>query len=72
MTEKLTLSDLLRAHRSDPGCEAGFGLIDQYVEFELAGKDPTAQFPGLAAHLRACPACRLDHDGTLHAVRTEP
>lgn len=71
MTRKVTLDDLLRAHGADPGCAAGAEMVDQYVELELAGEDPAAHFPGLAAHLRSCPACRLDHDGVLDAVRAE-
>lgn len=71
MTDKTSLEELLRANPLDPGCEAGFEIIDQYVEVELAGADAAAQFPGLAAHLRACPACRLDHEGILEAARAE-
>ncbi len=72
MTEKLTLSDLLLADARDPGCQAGFEIIDQFVELELAGEDPGTRFAGLAAHLRSCRACRIDHEGILHAARTEP
>ncbi|MBV9413528.1 MAG: hypothetical protein JO363_00980 [Solirubrobacterales bacterium] len=71
MTEKLTLNDLLLADARDPGCQAGFEFVDQYVELELAGKNPAALYPGLAAHLRSCAACRLDHDGILEAARIE-
>jgi hypothetical protein len=71
MTEKLTLNDLLLADARDPGCEAGAEFVDQYVELELAGKNPAAPYPGLAAHLRSCPACRLDHDGILESARIE-
>ena len=72
MTEKPTLSDLLLADARDPGCQAGFEVIDQYVELELAGKNPAVHYPGVAAHLRSCPACQLDHDGILDAARAEP
>jgi len=72
MTEKLTLNDVLAADSRDPGCEAEFGLIARYVEFELAGEDAAANLPALAAHLRSCPACRTDHDGTLEAARVLP
>jgi hypothetical protein len=72
MTQKVTLNDLLRADARDLGCSAGLDVIDQYVELELDGKDPAQRFPGLAAHLRACPACQLDHEGILHAARAEP
>jgi len=71
MTEDLTLNDLLVADAADLGCEAGFEIIDQYVELELAGKDPATKFPGLAAHLRSCPGCHLDHEGMLEAARAE-
>jgi hypothetical protein len=71
MTDKLNLEDLFLADPRDPGCQAGFELIDKYVDLELAGKDPAAAYPGVAAHLRCCPACRLDHDGLLEAARAE-
>jgi hypothetical protein len=71
MTDKISLEEMLQADPADPGCEAGFEIIDQYVELELAGGDAAAQFPGLAAHLRSCPACRLDHEGILDAARAE-
>lgn len=71
MNEKRTLSELLLADSKDPGCQAGFDFVDQYVELELAGENPAALYPGLAAHLRSCPACRLDHDGILQAARDE-
>jgi RNA polymerase sigma-70 factor (ECF subfamily) len=72
MTEKVTLNDLLLADPRDLGCQAGFDFIGQYVELGLAGKDPATAYPGLAAHLRCCPACRLDHDGLLEATRADP
>jgi hypothetical protein len=71
VTKKLTLTDLLLADARDPGCEAGFDYIDQYVELELAGKDPVGLNPGLTVHLRSCSACQLDHDGILEAAHTE-
>jgi hypothetical protein len=71
MTGKISLQELLRANPADPGCQAGFEVLDQYIELELAGEDAAAQFPGVAVHLRSCPECRLDHDGILDAARTE-
>ena len=71
MTEKPTLNDLLLADTRDPGCQAGFDYIDQYVELELAGKNPPLLYPGLAAHVRSCSACQLDYDGILEAARAE-
>lgn len=71
MSDKPRLADLVAAHPCDPGCAAGFEIIDQYVDLELAGGEAAERFPGFSAHLRSCPACRIDHDGLLAAARTE-
>jgi hypothetical protein len=71
MTDEISLADLLYADPADPGCEHGFDVIDEYVELELAGRDAASHLPGLAAHLRSCPACRLDHEGMLVAASAE-
>jgi hypothetical protein len=44
-------------------------IMDQYVEIELRGEDPSERFPGTTIHLRVCPGCRADHDGVLEAAR---
>lgn len=64
-----SLDELLKADPLDEGCDAGYPVIDQYVELELAGRDPALTFPGVSAHLRSCPACRADHDGLLDVAR---
>lgn len=69
MTDDQRLQDLLRAEDGDPGCNAGIDILDAYIGLELAGEDPATTYPGTAIHLRACPACRLDHDGLLEATR---
>jgi hypothetical protein len=63
------LYDLLRSLDGDPGCTAGEGILDAYVDLEIAGEDPGQVFPGTAIHLRSCPGCRADHDGLLEAAR---
>jgi hypothetical protein len=63
------LDAVLRAIPGDPGCSEGDGLLDAYVELELAGKDAALTYPGIAIHLRSCPGCRADHDGLLEAAR---
>ena len=70
MTDLHDLDELLRAQHGDAGCDAGVAIMDQYVEIELRGEDPSERFPGTAIHLRACPGCRADHDGLLEAVRS--
>ena len=71
MTDKPTLVDLLRAESGDPGCDAALLVVDEYVELECDGLDPASRFPEMAAHLRACPACRGDHDSLLEYVRAQ-
>ena len=70
MSEHERLDNLLRAEDDDAGCDAGAPIMDQYVEIELRGGDPSARFPGTAIHLRICPGCRADHDGVMEAART--
>jgi hypothetical protein len=62
------LDRLLATDPADVGCDATFALLDVYVEVELAGQDPRSRFPGLAAHLRSCEACRSDYQGLLAAA----
>src|SRR5262249_1247578 len=71
MSDKPTIADLLAADPRDPGCAAGFEMLSVYADLELAGEDAAARFPGIAAHLRSCPACREDHDGILPAARIQ-
>jgi predicted anti-sigma-YlaC factor YlaD len=69
MTDLPKLDELLRATDGDAGCAAGVGILDAYVELELAGEDPARVYPGTAIHLGGCSACRADHDGLLEAAR---
>jgi hypothetical protein len=69
MNELDRLDELLRAREGDAGCDAGVPIMDQYVEIELRGEDPSARFPGTAIHLRVCAGCRADHAGVLEAAR---
>jgi hypothetical protein len=69
MTDLEALDELLRAQDGDAGCDAGTPILDEYVEIELRGGDPSERFPGTAIHLRVCPGCRADHDGVLEAAR---
>ena len=69
MTDPYALDELLHAEEGDAGCAAGVPIMDEYVEMELRGEDPSQRFPGTAIHLRVCPGCRADHDGVLEAAR---
>jgi hypothetical protein len=57
------LSRLLGPGEPEVTCEVCFDELDRYVELELAGADAEAAVPGMAAHLRGCPACAEEHAG---------
>jgi len=69
VTDETRLQDLLRSEDRDPGCDASIDIFDAYIELELAGEDPATTYPLTAIHLRACPACRQDHNGLLEVAR---
>jgi hypothetical protein len=57
------LSRLLGPGEPEVTCEVCFEELDRYVELELSGADAEAAVPGMAAHLRGCPACSEEHAG---------
>ena len=63
------LRRLLGSSRPDPGCDAGFRVMDRYVEALVRGDDVARAFPELAAHLESCVACCEDVEGLLAACR---
>lgn len=69
MTGQSWWDELLATDPDDPGCESTFEVLDLYVEAQLNGQDVERRFRGVAAHLRACEACRADYAGLLAAVR---
>jgi hypothetical protein len=69
MNERDLFTQLLGIPDEDAGCEGGMAVIAQYVELELAGRNARERLPGLAAHLRNCPACGEDYEGLVALVR---
>jgi hypothetical protein len=55
------LSRLLGPGEPEVTCEVCFDELDRYVELELRGLDAEVAVPGMAAHLRGCPACSEEH-----------
>ena len=53
---------LLGPRGPELSCEECFEQLNGYVEVELAGADPEATVPGMAAHLEGCSACAEDRD----------
>lgn len=68
MNEQPDIDELVAVDSVDAGCAASFEVLHEYVETELAGGDPAQQLPGVASHLRTCPACREDYLGLREAV----
>lgn len=65
------LDGLLATDPADVGCEQALELLHVYAELAVA--DPAAaatRYPGVAAHLRACPPCDEDLAGLLAAIRS--
>jgi hypothetical protein len=56
------LGRLLGPTEPEVTCERCFELLDEYVELEVAGRDPDARLSGMREHLAGCPACREDHE----------
>ncbi len=57
-----TLRRLLGPGEPEVTCEVCFAQLDVYVDAEVLGTDPDDAVPGMAAHLRGCPACAEEHD----------
>ncbi len=57
-----TLRRLLGPGEPEVTCEVCFAQLDVYVDAEVLGADPHDAVPGMAAHLRGCPACAEEHD----------
>ena len=68
MTAGRDLDALLPDDPVDAGCDATFDALHRWVDERLAGRDPARSQPGVAAHLRSCPACREDFEGLLDAA----
>jgi hypothetical protein len=63
------LKRLLGPAEPEVSCDECFARLDAYVDREVLEGDAEQTMPGLAAHLRGCPACAEDHD-SLRALVT--
>lgn len=71
MNEPNALERFLTTDPEDPGCAKALEMLDAYVDTLLAGGDPAARFPDIAAHLRDCGPCAEDFEGLVAAVRRD-
>lgn len=65
------LHRFLRTDPRDVGCAEAMELLHLYVDLMATGTPAEQQYPGVAAHLRACGSCGEDLEGLLAAVRDE-
>jgi anti-sigma factor RsiW len=72
MNDRDMLARMLGPDGPEVTCEECFERLDEYVDAELAGRDPEGAVPGMAAHLAGCPACREEHESLRELVSGEP
>lgn len=68
MSDWPELEGFLRTDPRDVGCEDAMAILHIYVDLLAAGQDAASRYPGVAAHLAACPPCADDFTGLLAAV----
>ncbi len=66
------MQHLLGTGARDPGCEACFEVLDQYVDAVLRGEDAATVFADVIIHIQNCDACREDTEGLIAALRDLP
>jgi hypothetical protein len=65
------LEQFLQTDPRDVGCAEAMEILHIYVDLFCSGQDPDHQYPGVAAHLKACGPCDNDFHGLLAAARRE-
>jgi len=65
------LDRFLRTDPRDVGCAEAMDMLHIYAELAAAGGPVEQQYPGIAAHLRACGPCGEDFDGLLGALSVQ-
>jgi hypothetical protein len=65
------LDRFLRTDPRDAGCAEAMQMLHVYAELVASGAAAQQQYPGIAAHLRACGPCGEDFEGLLAAVCDE-
>jgi hypothetical protein len=69
MTRWPQLEQFLDTDPDDVGCEQAMNVLHIYVDLICAGEEPERQYPGVAAHLKACGPCNEDFVGLLELAR---
>jgi len=53
------------------GCDDCFEQLDQFVELEMAGKNPAQAMPLVQEHLARCSDCREEFEVLLAALKVQ-
>ena len=69
MSDSDLTTQLLGTTGEYAGCEEALARLAEYVEGELSGREMAGLLPGVAEHLRNCPACAEDYRGLVELVR---
>ena len=68
MKRDTALDRFLITDPRDVGCEEAMEYLHVYVELVAADAAAEEQYPGIAAHLKACGPCSEDFVGLLAAI----
>jgi hypothetical protein len=71
MNGSSALDRFLRTDPRDVGCAEAMQMLHLYAELAAAGAPVEDRYPGVEAHLRACPPCGEDLEGLLAALRDQ-
>ena len=66
---RTALEQFLTTDPDEIGCDRALEVLHVYVDLVATDQDAAAAFPGVAAHLAACPPCGVEFDGLLAAVK---
>lgn len=69
MTDTNPLLSFLSTDPRDVGCDQAWAVVHVYAELVSDGQDPEIRYPGVTAHLAACPPCEGDFQSLLIALR---
>jgi hypothetical protein len=71
MTWQELLKSVLETKEKEIDCHECYELLDQYVDFILAGNDPTEMMPDVREHLYHCACCTGEFEALMVMLQEE-
>lgn len=71
MTWQELLKSALETKEHEIDCQECYELLDQYVDFLLAGNDPTNMMPDVREHLHHCVCCTGEFEALMVILQEE-